>query len=62
MENRYLREKIQRLLQERFGAKSEELDRAQLLLMLGGVDPGKSSEPVAAEAPPTHCSRKVRLL
>jgi transposase len=51
LENRYLREKIQRLLQERFGAKSEELDRAQLLLMLGGVDPGKSSEPVAAEAP-----------
>jgi transposase len=51
LENKYLREKIQRLLQERFGAQSEELDRAQLLLMLGGVDPGKSSEPVAAEAP-----------
>jgi transposase len=51
LENKYLRERIQLLLQERFGASNEELDRAQLLLMLGGGDPGKASEPVAAEAP-----------
>src|SRR6188768_364796 len=52
VENRCLRERIQLLLRERFGAKSEELDRAQLLLMLQGPDGlGKSSEPVAAEAP-----------
>lgn len=51
-EIKLLREKIQHLLEDRFGAKSEELDRAQLLLMLQGPDGlGKSSEPVAVEAP-----------
>jgi hypothetical protein len=34
LENKYLRERIQLLLRERFGASSEELDRAQLLLKL----------------------------
>ena len=52
LENKYLRERIQLLLRERFGASSEELDRAQLLLKLQGLEAlGKSSEPVAAEAP-----------
>jgi transposase len=52
IENRYLRERIQLLLKERFGSSSEELDRAQLLFALQGFDGlGKSSERVAAEAP-----------
>src|SRR5215207_9842739 len=52
LENKCLRERIQLLLRERFGASSEELDRAQLLLKLQGLEAlGKSSELVAAEAP-----------
>ena len=52
IENKLLREKIDALIQRLFGAQSEKLDREQLLLMLQGFDaPGKSPEPVAAEAP-----------
>ncbi len=51
-EARLLREKVDALIQRIFGAQSEKLDREQLLLMLQGFDsPGKSPEPVAAEAP-----------
>lgn len=54
-ENKLLREKIDALLKRLFGAQSEKLDAAQLLLMLQGLDaPGKAPEPVAAEAP--RCS------
>jgi transposase len=52
IENRLLREKIDALIHRIFGAQSEKLNREQLLLMLQGFDsPGKSPEPVAAEAP-----------
>lgn len=52
MENRLLREKINALVKRLFGAQSEKLDPAQLLLLLQGVDaPGKAPEPVAAEEP-----------
>ena len=52
-ENALLRQKIDLLVRKLFGAKSEQLDPAQLLLLLQGVDepPGKAPEPVAAEAP-----------
>ena len=51
-ENKLLREKVDALLRRLFGAQSEQLDAAQLLLMLQGFDaPGKSPEPVAAEEP-----------
>jgi transposase len=51
-EIKLLREKIDALIHRIFGAQSEKLDREQLLLMLQGFDaPGKSPEPVAAEAP-----------
>jgi transposase len=52
-ENALLREKIDLLVRKLFGAASEKLDPAQLLLLLQGVDqpPGKAPEPVAAEAP-----------
>ena len=51
-ENKLLREKVDALIQRLFGAQSEKLDAAQLLLMLQGIDaPGKSPEPVEAEAP-----------
>ena len=50
-ENALLREKIDLLVRKLFGAKSEKLDPAQLLLLLQGMDePGKAPEPVAAEA------------
>ncbi|MEO7317657.1 MAG: IS66 family transposase [Chthoniobacteraceae bacterium] len=46
-----LREKIDLLVRKLFGAKSEKLDPAQLLLLLQGLDePGKAPEPVVAEA------------
>jgi hypothetical protein len=52
-ENELLRQKIDLLVRKLFGAKSEQLDPAQLLLLLQGLDePGKAPEPVAAEAPP----------
>ena len=52
MENKLLREKVDALIQRLFGAQSEKLDAAQLLLMVQGFDaPGKLPEPVAAEAP-----------
>jgi transposase len=51
-ENKLLREKVDLLLRKLYGASSEQVDRAQLLLLLQGLDgPGKAPEPVAAEAP-----------
>jgi transposase len=51
-ENALLREKIDLLVRKLFGAKSEQLDPAQLLLLLQGMDePGKVPESVAAEEP-----------
>jgi transposase len=51
-ENALLRQKIDLLVRKLFGAKSEKLDPAQLLLLLQGLDePGKAPEPVVAEAP-----------
>jgi len=52
-ENELLRQKIDLLVRKLFGASSEKLDPAQLLLLLQGMDepPGKAPEPVAAEAP-----------
>ncbi|MEO6788639.1 MAG: IS66 family transposase [Chthoniobacteraceae bacterium] len=51
-ENTRLREKIDALVRRLFGAQSEKLDPAQLLLILQGIEaPGKSPELVAAEAP-----------
>ena len=50
-ENALWREKIDLLVRKLFGAKSEQLDPAQLLLLLQGIDePGKAPEPVAVEA------------
>jgi transposase len=51
-ENALLRQKIDLLIHKLFGATSEKLDPAQLLLLLqGGEDePGKAFEPVEAEA------------
>lgn len=51
-EIKLLREKVDALIQRIFGAQSEKLDPAQLLLLLAGLEaPGKSPEPVAAEEP-----------
>ena len=51
-ENVLLRQKIDLLVRQLFGAKSERLDPAQLLLLLqGGEAPPKAPEPVAAEEP-----------
>ena len=51
-ENALLRQKIDLLVRKLLGAPSEQLDPAQLLLLLQGLDePGKAPEPVAAEAP-----------
>ena len=51
-ENALLRQKLDLLIRRLFGAQSEKLDPAQLLLLLQGFDePGKAPEPVAAEAP-----------
>ena len=52
-ENALLREKIDLLVRKLFGAKSERLDPAQLLLLLQGMDEderGNAPEPVVAEA------------
>ena len=52
-ENALLREKIDLLVRKLFGAKSEKLDPAQLLLLLQGLDEderGKAPEPVVPEA------------
>ena len=49
-----LREKIDLLVRKLFGARSEKMDPAQLLLLLQGLDEdgrGKVPEPVAAEVP-----------
>jgi transposase len=51
-ENALLRQKIDALVRRLFGAKSEKLDPAQLLLLLQGLDePKKAPEPVTAEVP-----------
>jgi transposase len=51
-ENKLLREKLDALLRKLFGAQSEKLDAAQLLLMLQGLDDRPKAEaPVEAEAP-----------
>ncbi len=51
-ENALLRQKIDLLVRQLFGAKSERLDPAQLLLLLQGGDaPPKAPEPVAEEEP-----------
>jgi transposase len=71
-ENALLRQKIDLLVRQLFGAKSERLDPAQLLLLLQGGDaPPKAPEPVAEEeprrstvpSPPPHekQSRRPRL-
>ena len=44
-ENKLLREKLDALARRMFGARSEQLDAAQLQLMLQGLDaPGKSPD------------------
>jgi len=51
-ENALLGQKIDLLVRKLFGAQSEKLDPAQLLLLLQGMDePGKAPEPAAVEAP-----------
>lgn len=51
-EIRLLRQKLDKVLRMLFGAKSEKLDPDQLLLLLQEEpEPGKSPEPVEAEAP-----------
>ena len=51
-ENAILRQKIDLLVRKLLGARSEQLDHEQLLLLLQGFDePGKAPEPVVAEAP-----------
>lgn len=51
-ENALLRQKLDLLIRKLFGAQSEKLDPAQLLLLLQGFDDGpKAPEPVAAEEP-----------
>ena len=51
-ENKLMRDKINMLIQRLFGAQSEKLDPAQLLLMLQGVDDRpKAEEPVEQEDP-----------
>ena len=51
-ENKLLREKIEALVKRIFGAQSEKLDAAQLLLLLQGLDAGENApESVAAEVP-----------
>lgn len=51
-ELKLLREKVDALIQRLFGAQSEKLDPAQLLLMLQGLDDRpKAEEPVEVEAP-----------
>lgn len=47
-----LQQKVDLLVRRMFGSRAEKLDRAQLLLLLEGLDePGKAPGPVAAEAP-----------
>jgi transposase len=50
VEIKVLRGKLDALAKKMFGASSEALDPAQLLLMLAGLDP-KAQEPVEAAAP-----------
>ena len=51
-ENALLRQKLDLLIRKLFGAPSEQLDPAQWLLLLQGLDePGKAPEPVAEEEP-----------
>ena len=50
LEVKFLREKIDKLARRLFGTKSEQIDSAQLLLLLAGQDP-KAEEPVEAAEP-----------
>ena len=51
-ENALLRQKLDLLIRKLFGAQSEKLDPAQLLLLLQGFDDGpKAPEPVGLEEP-----------
>ena len=50
LEIKFLREKLDALARRVFGTKSEQLDSAQLLLLLAGLDP-KAEEPVEAAVP-----------
>jgi small-conductance mechanosensitive channel len=49
-ENKLLREKLDAIVRKLYRASSEQLDPAQLLLMLSGLDP-KAEEPVEAAVP-----------
>lgn len=49
-ENKLLREKLDAILRKLYRASSEQLDPAQLLLLLAGLDP-KAEEPVEPAAP-----------
>jgi transposase len=51
MRIKLLEEKIDALVRRLFGASSEKLDPAQLLLMMQGLDVGKPEEPVVVEEP-----------
>jgi transposase len=60
-ENALLRQKIDALARRIFGVKSEQLNPAQLLLLLQEIEqPGKSPEPVAAEEPRRSTVRSSR--
>ena len=57
-ENKLLREKLDAILRKLYRASSEQLDPAQLLLLLAGLDP-KAEEPVEAAAPQPSAQASV---
>ena len=60
-ENKLLREKIDLLARRIFGAKSEQLDESQLMLLLQGGDEGaKKLRPPARIPPPWRLNWKNR--
>ena len=50
-ENKLLREKINLLVRRIFGAKSEQLDEGQLMLLLQGGDEGAKKAPASGADP-----------
>ena len=69
-ENKLLRENIDLLVRRIFGAKSEQLDESQLMLLLQGSDEGAKKAPVSgadpavleaeiAKAPASYCRRRT---
>jgi len=59
LENKLLRGKLDKLLRRMFGAKSEKLDEAQMLLLLQGLDDApKKPESPAAPAPGDDAGKK----